>query len=116
MHRLQSLSTKNITLAAALISLPMAEPATAQTAGDVMTKMTAEQRVSYINGVIEGLAISRWLQDKPDSTGMKCIYDWRYENPKKNSYEILTKWLENNPKHAPGGLIYLLLKRECPLK
>lgn len=48
-------------------------------AGAVMNKMNADERFGYISGVIEGLAYSRWLRDKPDSTGMSCIYNWYYE-------------------------------------
>ena len=86
--------------------------APAQTAGDVMTKMSVEQRLSYIAGVLEGLAFARWIKDKPDKAGMKCIYDWYYRDAKK-VHTGVTAWLSRHPDKLVGGLMYVLIKREC---
>lgn len=77
-----------------------------------MNKMGPEQRIGYINGVIEGLAFSRWLRDKPDTRGMKCIYDWYYRAPDKN-WEKIAAWLNRHPDKPVGGLLHVLIKGEC---
>lgn len=84
----------------------------AQTAGDVIGKMNPDQRWNYIAGVVEGLAFARWTKDKPDKTGMKCIYDWYYQGDKRNFNRTMT-WLERHPDKPVGGLLYVLIKKDC---
>ncbi len=81
-------------------------------AGAVMNKMNADERFGYLSGVIEGLAYSRWLRDKPDSTGMSCIYNWYYKGGKKNTGRLDT-WLNRHPDKPVGALMYVLIKKEC---
>lgn len=114
MHWLKSLTSRNTALAAALFGLPLAESLAAQDAGDVMTRMNAEQRISYINGMVEGLAIARWIQDRPDSSGMNCIYDWYYQKPLAPQFNLIRDFFERNPDQRPGALLHVLLNKECP--
>ncbi|CTQ58135.1 hypothetical protein LA5095_01947 [Roseibium album] len=87
--------------------------ARAQTAGDVLDKMSAEQSASYINGVVEGLAYARWLKDRPDQTGMRCIYDWNYgEDSEVNTQRLLT-WFEQQPDKPVGALVHVMIKKDC---
>ncbi|OXT01965.1 hypothetical protein B7H23_03235 [Notoacmeibacter marinus] len=95
------------------LSLLAGTQANAQSAGDVLDKMTPEQSTSYINGVVEGLAYARWLQDKPDRTGMACIYDWNYGDDAKANSRRLIAWLERHPDKPVGALVHTLIKKDC---
>ena len=78
----------------------------------VLNKMTLEQRHSYVSGVIEGLAYSRWLKDKPSDVGMQCIYKWYYSGKTENLKKIYA-WFERHPDKPVGALLYVLIKKEC---
>lgn len=86
--------------------------AMAQTAGDVMTKMSVNERGRYFAGVVEGLAYARWLRDRPDETGFKCVYDWYYEGGEENHRRI-DAWLNRHPDKPIGPLFHVLIKRKC---
>ncbi len=84
----------------------------AQTAGDLLNKMNADQQSSYVAGVIEGLAYSRFLQDKPDETGMQCIYSW-YHNGKVEKWKQMQQWFAKHSDKPVGLLLHVLIKKEC---
>ncbi len=86
--------------------------AQAQTAGDVLNKMNADQQASYIAGVIEGLAYSRFLRDKPEEAGMKCIYGW-YHNGKDEKWKQMQQWFGRHTDKPVGVLLHVLIKKEC---
>ena len=88
--------------------------ADALTADDVLNKMSADQRISYIDGVVEGLATSRWIADKPDATGMQCIYEWYYQKPTDAVWNKVVQWLERHPEQQVGVLMHVLIGKECP--
>lgn len=102
-----------LTVVSLLAMSIVANTAHAQTAGDVMTKMNADQRIGYIDGVVEGLAYGRWLRDKPDQSGMNCIYRWYFQKPVEPQWNRITAWLARHPDKPVGALIYVLLKQEC---
>lgn len=79
-------------------------------AGFVMNKMTSDQQVSYVAGIVEGLAFSRWQRDKPNGDGVKCIYDW---HGKKGIWNKIEQWFGRHPDKQPGPLLYILIKKEC---
>lgn len=58
------------------LALIAVDDAGAQTAGDILEKTSPDHQLGYINGVVEGLAYARFLRDRPNETGMRCIYDW----------------------------------------
>ena len=83
-------------------------------AGYVLNKMTAEQRGSYLSGVVEGLAFARFVQDRPDESGMACIYNWQNENlGRPEAFKTVAAWLERHSERTVGVLLYTLIKREC---
>ncbi|OXT02742.1 hypothetical protein B7H23_07670 [Notoacmeibacter marinus] len=113
MHRSKDSKSLVPALPAASIALSLAvAPASAQTAGDIMSKLEPEKRYSYVTGVIEGLAIARYQNDKPDVTGMKCIYDW-FHSDAKRQWEVIRTWFERHPDQSPGALLFVLTKKEC---
>lgn len=79
-------------------------------AGFVMNKMTSDQQVSYIAGVIEGLAYSRWLRDRPNTDGMNCIYNWYSRTDKWGQIE---SFFGLHPDKSVGPLLYILTKKDC---
>ena len=79
-------------------------------AGFVLNKMTSDQQVSYIAGVIEGLSFSRWQRDKPDNTGIRCIQNW-YD--RKEKLPDIKQWFGRHPDKQPGPLLYILIKKDC---
>jgi len=81
-------------------------------AGFVLNEMTSDQQVSYIAGIIEGLAFSRWLKDGKIMDGMNCIYDWYYENSLEK-WKQIEAFFGEHPARQPGPLVYILVRAEC---
>ena len=96
----------------AVLALIAANDAGAQSAGDILENTSPQHRIGYVNGVIEGLAFARYLRDRPDTTGMKCIYNWHLKGEGSNWNRIVA-WLEQHPEQRVGALIYVLVKQEC---
>ena len=86
--------------------------ARAFTADDVLNKMNADQRISYVNGVIGGLAYARWLKDKPDQSGMQCINKWRYNNGTE-TWKRITAFMNLHLDKPVPALIHVLAEQEC---
>ena len=82
-------------------------------AGVVMNKMTAEQRTSYIMGLVDGLAYSRWQHDKPSEVGMKCIYDWYFQDNAALWKNTLAPTFERYKGRPATAILYVLTKKEC---
>ena len=88
------------------------EPAAALTADDVLNNMTADERVAHIAGVIGGLAYARFLRDRPDETGMACVYDWYYARETERQDQI-NAWFERHLDKPVEPLLYVLIKEDC---
>lgn len=87
--------------------------ATDLTAGVIAERMSTDERVAYISGVVEGLAYARFLRDRPDETGMQCIYDWFYVEGNGGSWERIDAWFERHQDQTVGVLLHVLIKKEC---
>ena len=76
-----------------------------------MQKMGTEERFAFVAGVVEGLAMSRFTQDGKKPEGMKCIFDWFYENPKtvENIYAAFTRY----PDYPPGTVVDVMARKTC---
>ena len=82
-------------------------------AGFVLNEMNADQRTGYLFGVVEGLAYARFLRDKPDQSGMNCIYDW-YHGVGSDKRQAKARALMLRHANMPvGPLLYVLMKKEC---
>lgn len=81
-------------------------------AGAVLNQFNYDQRYGYVSGVIEGLAYARFLQDKPNEDGMKCIYDWYYQGGVE-AWNKITAYFNRHQDKPVGALLYVLSKREC---
>lgn len=80
-------------------------------AGKVMNQMTAEQRAGYLAGVVEGLAIARYMKDQKQKAGMECIYSWFYEE--KGNIRLIHEAFDKYPGYPPGAIIDVLVKKKC---
>ncbi|MCV6600055.1 MAG: hypothetical protein OIF54_00540 [Cohaesibacter sp.] len=88
------------------------KPAHALTGNDVLHKMKAVERHAFLSGLVEGLGYARFLRDKRDNSGSKCIYDWYFKDKETNRPKI-QKWFERHPDKPASTLLYVLLKRDC---
>ncbi len=86
--------------------------AQALTAEDVLNKMDGKERASFIAGVVGGFAYSRYLRDKPDQTGMTCIYDWYYDSG-ETKWNTIETWFSQHPDKPAEPLVYVLIKKKC---
>lgn len=84
----------------------------AQNAGDVLNEMEPREQASYIAGVIEGLAFSRFLNERPDTTGMQCIYDWYYQS-ETDRWPSIEQWFGRHPDRPVGAMLHVLIGRDC---
>jgi hypothetical protein len=100
-------------LASAAIAILPANDASAEAfdADKVMNNMTVEQRSAYVSGVIEGLAIARYMKDGKQPAGMKCIYDWYYEEA--SNIRVIYDAFDRYPTYPPGSIIDVLVKQKC---
>lgn len=81
------------------------------TAGVVMDKMNADQRIGYISGIVEGLAYMRFAKDGDEEPGMKCIYQWFYE--KDGTLRMIHQAFEYFKDDMPGAVIAAMVEKEC---
>lgn len=88
-------------VAAAFLSSGKEAIAETLNAGFVMSQMNADQRASYVSGVVEGLAFSRYLRDRPDEAGMNCIYQWHADT----ASEDLHAWFVRHPERTISVLL-----------
>ena len=112
--KIQSIVSKKHPLPALFLGVSMlvSNGAYALTANDVMNKMNQVERRNYISGVIGGFAYSRYLRDRPDKTGMNCIYDWFY-NSGDSKWSKFDTWLSRHLDKPVEPLLYVLVKRKC---
>tara|TARA_R110002072_G_scaffold232223_1_gene389549 strand:- start:11239 stop:11550 length:312 start_codon:yes stop_codon:yes gene_type:complete len=100
-----------ILTAAAFLSF--GREAAALTADEVLNRMNADQRFGYVSGVVDGLAASRWMRDRPNAAGMHCIYDWYLGRPAAEVLAAIETWLGRHQDQQAGILLSVLINREC---
>jgi len=99
-------------MAALAMTSASAASATDLNAGYVLDKMNNDQMVSYVSGVIEGLAYSRFLRDRPNEDSMNCVYRW-HKNRGKEGWLKMEAWFRRHPDKPVGVLLHVLIKKEC---
>ena len=92
-----------------IIGLPAA--ANDFTAEKVMKEMNAAERYSYVAGVVEGLAVARYMNDGKKKDGMQCIYDWFYDD--KSTIETIYAAFDRYASYPPGSVVDALSKQRC---
>ena len=86
--------------------------AQAFTANEVLNKMKPTERGAYLAGIIDGMAQVRWVRDKPDNTGSRCIREWYYSDTGAST-KRLSAWFGRHLDKPSGALVYVLVKKEC---
>jgi len=94
------------------IALPGAGTAqTAMTAGVVMEKMPALERLAFVAGIVEGLAYARYAKDGKKTEGMGCVYRWFYD--KKDRIDDIYQAFNRFKEHLPGAVVAAMVAKEC---
>ena len=95
------------------VTLSNTSPAQAFTADEVVNSMSERDRWVYLAGVVAGLAQARWISDRPDSTGVKCIYDWYHQGDIDARQATIEQWFSRHPEQEARGLLYVLITTGC---
>lgn len=76
-----------------------------------IVKLGSDERFMFVAGIVEGLAMARYMQDGKKPEGMKCVYDWFYKDP-----TIITKIysaFEHFPEYPPGTIVDVMVRKVC---
>lgn len=82
------------------------------TANEVVNEMSEQDRRTYLAGLVDGLAQGRWIKDKPETTGVQCVYNWYYQGGEA-VHTTINQWFSRHLDTEANGLLYILIKREC---
>ena len=94
------------------ISIIQTDRAQALTGEEILTKLDTDGQYHYISGILHGLAYTRFLRDRPDQTGTKCIATWLISGGVKK-WELAKKWLKHHKDKPAGVIIYTMVSKEC---
>lgn len=78
----------------------------------VLNEMNQDQRVSYVEGIVDGLAYARFLRDRPDETGYLCVINW-YQTDSEEKWRLVKKWLARHANKPVPVLMHIMIKKEC---
>jgi hypothetical protein len=81
------------------------------TAAKVMNEMKPDERAAYFAGVVEGLAIARYMKDGKQNAGMNCIYSWYYDD--KQTLRLIHDAFDKYPSYPPGSIMDVLVRQKC---
>jgi hypothetical protein len=81
-------------------------------AGFILNEMEPKQQHSFVIGIVEGLAYSRFLKERPDETGMSCVQNWIYKDTAMRWKEINVFFRKHLTK-PPTTLLHHMIKKEC---
>ena len=74
--------------------------------------MGAKERGVYLAGLVDGMAQARWVRDKPNQSGVRCLNDWFYKGGDKVQSRI-EQWFKRHSEKPSNALLYVLVKKEC---
>lgn len=80
-------------------------------AGFVVNEMTSDQQVSYVTGIVDGLAYARWRNGNKDSEGLRCITSWL--GGETDRWPLIDAFFAKHPTRQPAALLYILVSKEC---
>ena len=100
-----------------MLGAAAAHAETAMTAATVLEELSADERFSYIAGIVDGLAHARLETDtlakgESDQEGMNCIYRWFYRGD-GSAYALIETAFQSYQEHYPATLVSVLIRREC---
>lgn len=80
--------------------------------------MSAQDRVLFISGIVEGLAYARYKSDGKQTAGLKCIDAWFFDNKNGkdgvDTIELIDEAFGRFPKYPPEAIIDMMAKEACP--
>lgn len=80
-------------------------------AGTILEKMTSDERLMYIAGVVEGLAHARTIANDGDRTGEVCLYNWFYRSG--NTSGKISDAFRLYPDRYAAEIIRVLARKQC---
>lgn len=86
--------------------------ANALTGEEVLTQLDTQAQYHYVSGVLQGLGYARFLKDKPNQDGTKCIQQWLIEGGPER-WAIVEQWLDYHKEKPAGVIIYAMVSKEC---
>lgn len=95
-----------------LFVLFFAAPAFALTAGEVIDRMTPDQRAAYFVGAIEMATYLAQTQEKNPAKA-KCIADWYIHDPAKKGTEEVVAVFRANKQRDAIALLNIVIARHC---
>lgn len=102
-------------LGGTLIALLLtATPAFAVTAGDVLDKMSRDQRFGYITGALD-MAMYKAATLEKDNAKAECILNWYYGKDAPGPKQVIVMFEGNRERNAIA-LLQVLINRACPVK
>ncbi len=81
-------------------------------AGAVLNEMETKQQSAFVTGIVQGLAYARFLRDRPNEDGFRCVSGWLNGDAKGNWNKILTLFERHSTK-PPAVLLHVLIKKDC---
>jgi len=81
------------------------------TAGSLADNLEVGEQGAFLAGVIEGLATARFYADGKEPEGMSCIYDWYYDEGRKQAK--IQEAFARYPDASPGRVLAVLIRQEC---
>lgn len=80
----------------------------------LLSKMTPEERYSFVAGVVEGVAFHRYTIGNKDKAAMECVYDWFYEkHDGQRTIDLIYVAFGKFPDYPPAAVVAALAKRKC---
>lgn len=98
-------------IAAASISTTSLANSERLTAGVILTKLSQEERFSYVAGVVEGLAYARYFAEGKTTESLDCIFNWFYRED--GTTEKIYAAFDRYPNQPAGALIAVLIRTKC---
>lgn len=80
----------------------------------LMSRMTPEERYSFVAGIVEGIAFHRYTIGEKDKVGMECIYNWFYEGHNgQRTIDVIYAAFGKYPDYPPAAVVAALANRKC---
>lgn len=80
----------------------------------MMSRMTPEERYSFIAGIVEGIAYHRYTAGDKDSAAMNCVYDWFYKGSDgERTIDVIYAAFGKYPDYPPAAVVAALANRKC---
>jgi hypothetical protein len=97
---------------ALMFGFASSEQAHALTGGEVLNKLDTDQQVQHLSGVLAGLGYARFLRDRPDEDGYKCIEGWLGRKTTER-WDIMKQWLEQHKEKPVAVILYTAVSKDC---